>query len=115
MSYTAHSPLLGLGQAVAAQIQAWFRKHNPNVPAELGAVIQSECSRAGVNSDLVSAQIAHETGWWTSYAATKLNNPAGVGITNDSRKINSPDSRTSPREFTRKLRICSPTSGLADT
>ena len=38
--------------------------------------MQSECG-------IVAAQVAHETGWWTSYAAVQLHNPAGVGITND--------------------------------
>jgi hypothetical protein len=62
---------------------ASFQKRNPKVPTALGQIIVRQCSLAGVNSDLVAAQIAKETGWWTSYAATHLNNPAGVGITNN--------------------------------
>lgn len=83
MTYTTQSNLKGTGAASAASIVSWFRSQNPNAPAELGDAIAKQCAAAGMNSDIVAAQICHETGWWESYAATQLNNPAGVGITND--------------------------------
>ena len=81
--YDLNSPLMSLGQVPAYAMQAWLKKHNPNVPGDLAAIIVNECSLAGLCSDIVCSQIVHETGWWTSYAAVQLHNPAGVGITND--------------------------------
>lgn len=83
MIYGAGSPILGQGLATAADIDAWCRSHNPDAPEGLGAAIAEESTGLGINSDIVAAQCMHETGWWTSYAATKLNNPAGIGITNN--------------------------------
>ena len=82
VTYSLSSPILGTGRATAAQVQDWIRRHNPKAP-QLGTIIVTLCMEMGPNSDIVAAQVAHETGWWTSYAAVSLNNPAGVGITND--------------------------------
>lgn len=82
MTYSASSPILGTGIATAADIQAWFKSHNADVMTGLGRAIVAECELTGVNADVMAAQVAHETGYWTSYAANQLNNPAGLGITN---------------------------------
>lgn len=83
MTYSGSSPIMGQGSASAAQIQQWFVTHNPNAPEGLGDAVIAECQPAGVNSDLVAAQIAHETGYWTSQIANQKNNPAGIGAEND--------------------------------
>ncbi len=82
VNYTVDSLILGSGITSAAAIQRWFRSRNERVPPDLGTAITEEAAGLGVNADIVAAQCAHETGWWTSYAATQLNNPAGLGITN---------------------------------
>lgn len=81
MTYTAQSPLRGTGLASAAQIDAWFAKNGLD-PSGLGTSITTQAQQAGLNSDLIAAQIAHETGYWTSDFAQNRDNPAGLGAIN---------------------------------
>lgn len=81
--YDAGSALRGAGQASADQVQAWFAAHNVASPAGLGAAILAECQPYSLDSDLVAAQIAHETGYWTSSYAVERCNPAGLGAVNN--------------------------------
>ena len=81
MTYTAASPVLEQGRATAEGIAAWFAAHSPGCPAdEIGHAVVANCLAVGLNGDLVAAQIAHETGWWSSAWAAR-NNPAGLGVT----------------------------------
>ncbi|HUZ00525.1 MAG TPA: N-acetylmuramoyl-L-alanine amidase, partial [Thermomicrobiaceae bacterium] len=82
MTYSASSPLLGTGTATAAAIDAWFAAHGGPLPGGgLGASFIHWASFAGLNADLVAAQCAHETGFWTSAWAQISKNPAGLGVT----------------------------------
>lgn len=82
MTYSGQSPILDQGQATAAQIDTWFAT-NGHCPPGLGMAIISACSTEHVNSDLVAAQCAHESAYWTSAIAKDKNNPAGIGAEND--------------------------------
>lgn len=82
MTYSGDSPIMGRGLATAAAVDGWFKSYG-NDPAGLGDAIVTECATYGVNSDLVAAQVAHETGYWTSTYAVQRNNPAGIGAVND--------------------------------
>lgn len=79
--YSADSAIEGRGLANAGDVAAWFEAHTAGCPAsEIGAAVADCAERAGVNGDLIAAQIAHETGWWSSDWA-RANNPAGLGVT----------------------------------
>lgn len=82
MSYDSNTPLLGQGQASASDIDHWFAA-NGTCPPGLGSAILAACVTEHVNSDLVAAQVAHETGYWTSAIARDKLNPAGLGAEND--------------------------------
>lgn len=82
MNYDGQSPIQGAGTVTPAAIDAWFAKYG-TAPAGLGAAVTLSASAAGLNSDLLAAQIAHETGYWTSAIARDKNNPAGIGAEND--------------------------------
>jgi hypothetical protein len=74
--------LISAGTLAAEQIDAAFRAHNPAAPP-IGGAIVSDAAASGVNGDFVAAEIAVETGWWTSDRATRANNPSGLGATDD--------------------------------
>ena len=78
--YDYSTPWRGQGQATPSQIDGFFREQNPIAPA-LGSIIVSEATAAGLNPDLVAAQVCLETGYWTSDWALNHNNPAGLGVT----------------------------------
>jgi hypothetical protein len=93
MSYSASSPILGQGQASAEAIDAWFSAKSHGYaawlnqpwaqPPPIGAAILAACGWWGPNSDLVAAQIMHESAGWQSDIARAKNNPSGLGAEND--------------------------------
>lgn len=97
--YTELSPLLGTGRASAERIMQLLLAKNTDPKAEyqepaireiVGAYVEI-CARAGLNSDLVLAQMIHETNWLRSFfAARPRRNPAGIGVTGDKRPGNYP-------------------------
>ena len=80
MTYSASSPLTGTGIATAGQIDAWIRQRTPTAPP-VGGYVVAWADTDGICSDIVAAQIVHETGWLTSGWFTQHNNPAGLGVT----------------------------------
>lgn len=93
MTYTAASPILGVGKSTAAQIDRFFEirgrsyagdKYRP-APAGIGQIIRDAARRwqQSINHDLLAAQIVHETGAWQSEFARERNNPSGLGAVND--------------------------------
>lgn len=94
MVYSTDSPLLGAGQASASQIQAWLKSHAQDgasyvqlpvapLPADLGQAIVEEARLAGINSDILAGQIAHESSYAQSRYARERNNYSGMGAVND--------------------------------
>lgn len=81
MGYDGSTPIRGSGIALPAEIDAWFGAHG-EAPTGLGAAVAEESRALGINADVVAAQIAHETGFWTSEIARAKNNPAGLGAVN---------------------------------
>lgn len=101
-TYTADSPIMGVGVATAAQLMAFFGRNLSSqyklsdLPEIVDAILHHS-ERAGVNSDFVAAQIRKEcshpkTGkafgsWW---AARPRRNGCGLGVTG--RKVPARDS-----------------------
>lgn len=81
MTYSGTSPMQGTGSATATDIDAWFAAHGVD-PALLGVGVIAQSGGLGMNSDLVAAQVAHETGYWESADAQQKDNPAGIGAIN---------------------------------
>lgn len=103
--YTPDSFIFGDGTASAQQIDDWFHAENPSAPA-LGDAILRACTDIRINSDLVAAEIAEETGYWTSKIALEKNNPAGLGAVDD-------DPSTSVDETTQgAIAFSSPEEGI---
>lgn len=94
MSYTRTSPIIGHGVASAEAIQAWFGANAARgaswvglppvaIPSGLGAAIVTAAGQYEINSDLGTAQIAHETAFGQSRIFRDKRNPAGIGAEND--------------------------------
>ena len=96
MTYSADTPILGKGTVSAAAIQQFFivrgkaaapqfapdekYKHPPD---DVGQRIVTLADSYGINSDMMAAQIGHESAWWQSRIVRDKNNPSGLGATND--------------------------------
>lgn len=96
MNYSGASPIVGVGQASAEAVDAWFAARGPAAardyapdgryappPGGLGDACVAFGKQWGLNSDLIAAQCAHESAFWQSRYARERNNPAGLGAVND--------------------------------
>jgi hypothetical protein len=96
VGFTADSALIGRAVAPDAQvIAAWARicraRGTPYTDHDLLNVIGPEyarlCNATGLRLPLVLAQVAHETGWLTSFwSARPQRNPAGIGVNGETRQ-----------------------------
>jgi N-acetyl-anhydromuramyl-L-alanine amidase AmpD len=96
VAFTADSTLVGRAVAPDAEvIRAWAKlcraRGTPYTDHDLLHVIGPEyaklCNLTGLRLPLVLAQVAHETGWLTSFWAQRpQRNPAGIGVNGEKRQ-----------------------------
>ncbi len=99
MTYSGNSPIIGTGQATAAQIDRFFEvkgrqlapRYAPNrsyepAPVGLGRMIIDTARHwpdQTVNHDLLASQIVKEAAAWQSEYSRHRNNPSGLGAVNN--------------------------------
>lgn len=78
-------PLVTHRQALDTYLAKRGTKTNGYTPADLNAILKvyaNLCADTGVSFGVAVAQMAHETGWLTSWwSARPRRNPAGLGVT----------------------------------
>jgi len=84
--YDELSPLDGIARLSPEWVAAYLeRRGAAYAPYDLGIItraIWAQATEAGLNPDLVAAQLAHETGNLTSWWSQRpRRNPAGIGVT----------------------------------
>lgn len=99
-AYMEDSPILGATQASALTVAERLVKARQHyTPAEIRAIVTSyyrTSTLVGLNPLLAVAQMAHETGyltsWWCDRApgASGRRNPAGIGVTGATRPLTDP-------------------------
>lgn len=96
VSYSADTPILGNGKVPPDAVQAFFVERGKAAapqfapdgsykppPDDIGQRIVTLADSYGINSDMLAAQIGHESAWWQSRIVRDKNNPSGLGATND--------------------------------
>lgn len=78
MEYDATSPVGGFTDIDPHQINAFIKNTCPDVSPP-GSIYVTFAKAHDVAAELLVGSAIEETGWFTSYAWRKLNNPAGIG------------------------------------